>query len=277
MFWMFFPDHFGVWVLASGCLVAGFPLGVSWGPFWAYFSKQMNVSGPGSLPSRKVVNVLGTAAPTTNDCKIIALTPGNYNLTSFANHLATIISAEFSGIPVSFTVVPNSNTNTLTITPNTANYKFKIRSDYDLKIQLAHSNKPWTGPAYNINNPGDINDIIKNTSGSAGFHTQADPYTTGSIDLQPIKNVYITSPNLGTYKTFSPSNGVTVIKKVSVTADNNQMIFSNVTSSNDYLDCSRQTLRTLTFELQDVHGNIIPLHGSHVSFSLVFDKYPTED
>ena len=225
----------------------------------------------------QVVNVLGTAAPTTNDCKIIVLTPGNYNLTTFANHLATIISAAFSGIPVSFTVVPNSNTNTLTITPNTANYKFKILSDYDLKIQLAHSNKPWTGPAYNINNPGDINDIIKNTSGSAGFHTQADPYTTGSIDLQPIKNVYITSPNLGTYKTFSPSKGVTVIKKVPVTANDNQMIFSNVTSSNDYLDCSRQTLRTLTFELQDVHGNIIPLHGSHVSFSLVFDKYPTED
>ena len=62
-----------------------------------------------------------------------------------------------------------------------------------------------------------------------------------------------------------------------VTADNNQMIFSNVTSSNDYLDCSRQTLRTLTFELQDVHGNIIPLHGSYVSFSLVFDKYPIDD
>ena len=65
----------------------------------------------------QVVNVLGTAAPTTNDCKIIVLTAGNYNLTTFANHLATIISAEFSGIPVSFTVVPNSNTNTLTITP----------------------------------------------------------------------------------------------------------------------------------------------------------------
>ena len=93
----------------------------------------------------QVVNVLGTAAPTTNDCKIIVLTPGNYNLTSFANHLATIISAEFSGI-TSFTVVPNSNTNTLTITPNTANYKAKILSDYDLQLQLAHSNKPWTGP-----------------------------------------------------------------------------------------------------------------------------------
>ena len=63
---------------------------------------------------------------TTNDCKIIVLTAGNYNLTTFANHLATIISAEFSGIPVSFTVVPNLNTNTLTITPNTANYKAKF-------------------------------------------------------------------------------------------------------------------------------------------------------
>ena len=78
----------------------------------------------------QVVNVLGTAAPTTNDCKIIVLTPGNYNLTSFANHLATIMSVEFSG-KTSFTVLPptNSNTNTLVITPNSANYKFKIQSD----------------------------------------------------------------------------------------------------------------------------------------------------
>ena len=55
------------------------------------------------------------------------------------------------------------------------------------------------------------------------------------------------------------------------------MIFSNVTSGNDYLDCSRQTLKTLQFQLQDVSGNVIQLHGSHVSFSIVFDKYRTTE
>ena len=53
------------------------------------------------------------------------------------------------------------------------------------------------------------------------------------------------------------------------------MIFDQVTASNDYLDCSRQTLRTLEFQLKDVHGNLVPLHGSNLSFSLVFDLLDT--
>ena len=93
----------------------------------------------------------------------------------------------------------------------------------------------------------------------------------------PLVYIYITSPNIGTYKTFSPSGGRTVIKKVPVNAGDNQMIFSNITSSNDYLDCSRQTLKTLQFELEAVHGLNVPLHGSHVSFSIVFDKYRTTE
>ena len=63
-----------------------------------------------------------------------------------------------------------------------------------LKLQLANTSSPWTGPSHNINNPGDINDIIKNTSGSASFYAQADPYYTGSIDYNPSK-MYI-SPAL---------------------------------------------------------------------------------
>ena len=54
------------------------------------------------------------------------------------------------------------------------------------------------------------------------------------------------------------------------------MIFNSITSGNDWLDCSRQTLKTLQFELKDARGNVVPLNGSNVSFSLVFDKYNEE-
>ena len=135
----------------------------------------------------------------------------------------------------------------------------------------------WTGPAYVNSKPLDINDIINNTEGSSSFFSQASPHTTGYVDLQPIKNIYMYSPNLGTFKTFGPMGEVTIIKKVPVTAGDNEMIFSNVTSGNDYLDCSRQTLKTLQFELKDAKGNTVPLHGSHVSFSIVFDKYRTDE
>ena len=47
------------------------------------------------------------------------------------------------------------------------------------------------------------------------------------------------------------------------------MIFDQVLVSNDFIECSRQW-RQLEFSLKDVKGNIINLHGSHVSFSLIF-------
>ena len=125
--------------------------------------------------------------------------------------------------------------------------------------------------------PLDINDILNNIEGSSSFFNQANPYTTGHVDLQPIKNIYFSSPNLGTYKTFGPTHQRSVIKKVPVTAGDNEMIFNNVASSNDYLDCSRQTLKTIEFELKDAKGNIVPLHAGHVSFTLVFDKYREEE
>ena len=35
------------------------------------------------------------------------------------------------------------------------------------------------------------------------------------------------------------------------------------------IDVSRQLIKTLQFILKNVHGNVIDLHGAHVSWSLV--------
>ena len=48
------------------------------------------------------------------------------------------------------------------------------------------------------------------------------------------------------------------------------------TSNHDWLDCSNTVLSNLEFQLKDVKGNLIPLHGSHVSFSIVFSKVNSE-
>ena len=52
------------------------------------------------------------------------------------------------------------------------------------------------------------------------------------------------------------------------------MKWFSVTSSSDYLE--RQTLKTISFELEDAHGKIINLHGANLSFSIVFDKYRSD-
>ena len=80
---------------------------------------------------------------------------------------------------------------------------------------------------------------------------------------------------MGNFNTVGPNGRSGILKKVPVTADFNQMIIDQLMTTNDFLDCSKQTLRTIEFSLTDVSGNEIPLHGSHVSFSLIFDQMNT--
>ena len=50
------------------------------------------------------------------------------------------------------------------------------------------------------------------------------------------------------------------------------MTFDAVMVSNDYLDCSKQTWRRLEFQFKNAKGELINLHGNHVSFSIIFSQ-----
>jgi hypothetical protein len=65
---------------------------------------------------------------------------------------------------------------------------------------------------------------------------------------------------------------MSIVKKVPVSSDYGMMIFDGVVIGNDFGDCSQNTLRTISFTLKDSRGNVLRLHGSHVSFSIVFSK-----
>lgn len=120
-----------------------------------------------------------------------------------------------------------------------------------------------------------LNDVLRNYTPSV--HTYGTPYFSGYVDLFPIRNLYITSPNLGNYNTLSVSGERGIIKKVPVSANYNEMIFDQVVLGSDYLDCSRQTLSRLEFQLKDVFGNLVDLNGNHWSFSIVFSHLDAEN
>jgi len=48
------------------------------------------------------------------------------------------------------------------------------------------------------------------------------------------------------------------------------MILDSVVAPHDKIDCSKQLLKTVQFTFKNVHGNVIDLHGGHVSFSMIF-------
>ena len=67
-----------------------------------------------------------------------------------------------------------------------------------------------------------------------------------------------------------------IIKKAPVRANYNEIIYDDAVLGIDYLTCSRQSLSGLEFQLKDMYGNFINLHGNHWSLCIVFAKMKEE-
>jgi hypothetical protein len=97
-----------------------------------------------------------------------------------------------------------------------------------------------------------------------------------AIVVQNVDNIYITSPNLGSFDTLCHFSN-NVIKKVPVTVDYGYQIIDQYMATNDYLNCSNQTLTVLEFHLRDGYGEYINLKGQNITMSLVFNKFDTDE
>ena len=102
-------------------------------------------------------------------------------------------------------------------------------------------------------------------------------HTHQDLGLLSIRNIYLHSPNLSSFSTYGGKGESNIIKKIPVSSDFGYLIIETFTSTHDWLDCSSLTLSCLEFQLRDSYGNIVPLHGSNVSFSIVFSKQSLED
>ena len=193
-----------------------------------------------------------------------------YTGADLAAELQTKMNASAPGpIATPFAVAFDAATNLITITPSADVVELVVLTSGDLATQR---NGHWFGPAYDARNPKDINgEMLKQTEGVGAIHDSANPWVSGVLSLQPVRTIYLYSPNLGSYHTIGPNGERSILKSIPVSAGPGFMIFDQVLSGNDYLDCSRQTLRTLEFQLRDHRGNLIPFHGSNLSFSLIFD------
>jgi len=101
-------------------------------------------------------------------------------------------------------------------------------------------------------------------------------WTSGYVNLNPIRNLYLISNTLGTYNSMAINGEWGILKKIPVSDDYNQVIYYQTVLGMDYLDCSNQPLSLIDFKLKDHNGNIVNLHGGHVSFSIIFVKVTDE-
>ena len=201
--------------------------------------------------------------------RIIKLTPGNYNGADISAEIQLRLNEKLNTMqrPNMLNVNFNGRSNTVSISTLYDDIQFKVLTTKDIQTGL---NNEWLGEPYDRQNHQSVNNILRNNEYYSIFYDKYTPYTSGFLDLQLIRNIYFHSPNIGTFKTIGPQGESSIIKKVPVSSDYNQMIFDQVLTGNDFLDCSKQTWRQLEFSLRDVRGNIINLHGSHISFSIIF-------
>lgn len=182
---------------------------------------------------------------------------GDYNLVSLNAAIVSVMNGQ-SGYSGYFASDPNVSTNKIGIKGNTT-ASFEILTDE----QLTTLGYP---------SPASINNVLRNFTARVTAEASNYIWTSGYVDLFPIRNIYIVSSGLGNFNTMSVSGERSIVKKVPVNAGYGEIIFDQSLVGIDYLDCSKQTLSRLSFKLKDVFGNTINLHGQHWSFSIVFSR-----
>lgn len=189
-----------------------------------------------------------------NDQTYVKIIPAeNYSTTTLNAKLVDLMNT----VTNVFIATANLPANTIGISTN-SNVKFRILTDSEVQ------NADYALPLQSINS------YLHNSIAKENSNTS--PYVSGYVNLNPIRNIYITSGNIGGFNTLCVSGERGVIKKVPVRANYNELIFDDAVLGIDYLDCSRQSLSRIELQLKDLYGNIINLHGNHWSCSLVFTK-----
>ena len=168
----------------------------------------------------------------------------------------------------------NASTQSLNIVTTYSDMTFKVLTENDIKTKMDGN---WVGSNYDTNDPCSINtEMLKLNQGNAGYNSFNAPFTMKYLNLQPIRNMYLHSSTIGSFSTIGLYGCRTIIKKIPVTADFNYMIIDNAMSGNDFVDCSRVTLKQLEFTLLNEDGIVVPLHNANISFSLIFDIMDTK-
>jgi len=231
----------------------------------AWYSVEAN------LNDKIYIHLLDTI--THNRYNVIATVPaGNYNGILFRAALQRALDLVAPAF-TSFLVNYDASTYSITINVATSNLLFNVLSDVEIMNGLRGL---WAtgaiGPGGDINrsNVASINDILRNSDEQTTSYGFSIEYKSGFLNFQAINNMYLSSPNLGTFTTIGARGESTIIKKIPVSAEYGYMIIDRSTSVHDYLECGKCTLKTIEFHLKDSKGRFVPLHGCNISFSIVF-------
>ena len=202
---------------------------------------------------------------------MLTLTAQNYSGTQLKTELTTKLGGLMDGVGSALIPIVDFSSQTSRISISITNHECKVMTDLELKNITNWGLGQVPKPTYDKSDLESVNSLLTNFGSVSTIGTTTTPVQF-YLNLQPVRNIYMRSPNISSFNTIGANGESSIIKKIPVSSNYGDMIFNNVTAANDFLDCSNQTWRTLEFHLLDVNSNYINLHGSNISFSLIMDK-----
>lgn len=200
----------------------------------------------------------------------ITLPLGNYNGTTFAAALESAMNVEPESDKVFISVTYEYLNNNITIKLNDRRTNPPAKS---MQLGLFTDKSLASGAQGEyLTEAKTINNIINLDADQFLFNNES---FVSYLDLHVVRNLYLLSSALASYDTVSNFGNDTIIKKIPVRGNVNDIIFDNASEGFDYLNVSRRTLRHIDFKLVDTNNKVVNLNGTHWSLSVVFQRMKT--
>jgi len=191
--------------------------------------------------------------------KILKLDRRNYNVLELALHIA----AKPNTVVVAFRGMDDVYNSKVLIDIDSS-HTFRIFTDEELKL----NNMNWTGEWYDKYNLKSVNSVMGNY-GVSKTHDANSPFLSGRISLQPLDYVLLSSFGLG-YTSYGSREGERHIVKKIPLAPYGELTAIPFFDISDSIPVHTISLTRLKFVVTDPYGNAVDLHGSNISFSLLF-------
>jgi hypothetical protein len=191
--------------------------------------------------------------------EIFSLPTQNYDLLTLRAAIETLLNNQTE---LTWNITYDGNRGNLTFNV-TENVTYYILTDEQLQGHF-----PWTGRWYDPSNLKSCNDMLRNIGTSLAYSNVSN-YISGFVDIVNHHSLYITS-NITGLHSIGPRGENNILKKVLTTESYGYLITEAQPNEWDFTVVNRNSLKELSFKLLDIYGNVVNLHGSHISFTLLF-------
>ena len=195
--------------------------------------------------------------------RVVTLFSRNYNVLELGFEIESKLNTVFPQGGGLFSFIEDVF-NTKVVIEIAAGNSFQIFTDDELRSNSMN----WKGDYYDKFNIKSANHTLANF-GSSRPHSAGNPFISERIHIQNLEYVLLSCFGLG-YSSYSSREGERhIIKKIPLPPYGEHALI-NFFDINDSMPVHRISLSKLKFMVTDPYGNTIDLHGSNLSFSLIF-------